>query len=479
VPVVLPGFEGELELVLPSRGTIAGRVVDPAGAPLSGAEVEVATGGGTSDRANSKGEFKLKRVRPGSIGLVARATGFAASAELPIELAPGASLSEIVLQVRRPARIEGEVLAGMGEIAGRTVWLSGREETSHWDQTETDESGRFAFADLAPGDYEASMQPEYPAPVLENLEELEFAQALVETASETTLAESRGGRIAVALSEGEVERVVFGAPPEHPIAVHGRISSAGEACAGALLNVNGGRVEDAGARADADGRYEIVVDGAGEYTFKVQSGTDPALSIIENRSIGAGPRVELDFDLPAGRIRGRVTSAFGDALEGVTVWSWRSGDDPHSGNESRTDDEGAYEIAGLAAGEYCVQAGFEYPVRSDDGTAWGTVAVSGVDVADDVSPTVDLVLRAAGGIEILPRQADGRMAHGWQPRLVDERGLQMRPPNSWYPVPGAIGLSRLAPGTYFVTLYDGESESDTVEVQVLPEMVTSVEIRVP
>jgi hypothetical protein len=102
------------------RGTLRGIVQDPTGARVAGAQVTVHAGESPITRqaaANSRGEFRIDELLPGSYTLMVRAQGFAeASSTVRIAVS---STTEIAVSLR-PARVE-QVVKVRGETSSITT----------------------------------------------------------------------------------------------------------------------------------------------------------------------------------------------------------------------------------------------------------------------------------------------------------------------------------------------------------------------
>ncbi len=175
------GEQQELILVLEAAGRLYGRVVDPAGEPIAGAEVRslgAATFGSYGrdnrgvDRTDADGRFELTPLSAGQLMMLeARREGFAPTElEAKASIDPSAEPLEIVLEPGRAA--VGLVTDAADQpLVGATVSIVPAPPSGQFDQgfflrmmgreaTEaiTDADGRFRIADLPGGRFDLSAE---------------------------------------------------------------------------------------------------------------------------------------------------------------------------------------------------------------------------------------------------------------------------------------------------------------------------------
>ena len=129
----------------------------------------------------------------------------------------------------------------------------------------------------------------------------------------------------VEVIEGEEVHVVLGAPPANPVKVHGRISRAGEAVRGydVMFFPAGPNLYERlkPASVDATGHYEVILDEPGDYIVAVQrlggGGVGQQSTIEFSTKIPDNETCERDFEVPGGRISGRVTNTAGGPVSGA------------------------------------------------------------------------------------------------------------------------------------------------------------------
>lgn len=166
---IVPGLN-EVDFEVRAGIDVVGRVLDPDGAPVAGAEVWLQTasnawdGGRVLGATGDDGTFSLANVAP-NCSLGAFASGFAPSALLDLE---------VVDQSAPPARVELRLARDGGDLTGRVTDGDGQplrgaqvavgDQAKHadWERdrvievwgvrtVETDEHGRYAFAGVPAG----------------------------------------------------------------------------------------------------------------------------------------------------------------------------------------------------------------------------------------------------------------------------------------------------------------------------------------
>jgi hypothetical protein len=375
-------------------GTIVGRVVGDGRQPVEGAEVRLmamtAAHQPAADRqltalrsrSDAKGYFQFVGVTPGTYRLVSKATGIGDAIRDDVELgrgqdlrldeplthAPMASLEVIVtppmstaqrewtIVLRRPS----DMLSTMTRVAEGAVSAA----------------GRWTHEDLQPGQYEVTVLDEGS----------EVARQLVEL---------RGGADRLLLTVSTID-------------VHGRVVVGDEGVAGAtvrfdFIDARGRRVE---VTTDDEGRFRAAFPVAGEWQtalFLPPNGAQTHLPPVDIRS----PHdEELLLTIPGGRIKGRVLGADGHPKPAAVLVK----KDTRTAAHGLTDDEANFELFGLAAGSYTVEA------EADDGFA-GPLPVS---VVEDEVTELDLIVSALHTVTGQILSADGLPASGAIVRFLDD-----------------------------------------------------------
>ncbi len=325
VSVTLPSSEA-LELVVPRDGRLTGVVRDPDGTPLAGASVAVylrrgRKSAGDTATSDAQGRFVLDPAPAGSLDIAVRAPGRLESPQTPVVVAPGAEL-DVALTMRVGATIEGRAGPRLeGEEAaqaGDPRWfLLQRVGAAGALRQPTDEDGSFRARYLEPGTWmvvEGSGEGYglAPRPV-----------------------EGQGRRMVV-VQEGEVARLDMAPELRAPVELEGRVSSLGQARAGVFVSCNplssegdfsasewrgeGPRAEsihhDTWALTDDEGRFRLLLDGAGAHRIWVG---EPGRRVLWRLDLPLQDGGGLELALPAGRLAGHVIDRSGRPVAGVDL----------------------------------------------------------------------------------------------------------------------------------------------------------------
>ncbi len=464
-----------LRFALPRAVSVSGVVHDGAGEPVAGAVVKAShegpgasgaitiglggfdPGSDESARTDDQGTFEYRYLPPGRLELEADGEGHAASDPVEVQIAPGESIEDIVLVLRRGAHLSGEV-RGAGAQAGLEV--RAREESGrHSESTKADEGGGFEFDHLPAGTYDV----EASLPV-ENVEN-ELDQWRLRNAGKVSET--------VRLVEGGSHHIVLSAALVDPIVVSGRVTSGGEAAAGVVV-ICARDDQQAGARTGLDGRYELTVSGAGEYAFRLSRGWGGELTLTER--IGDQSPVVVNIELPTSSISGAVRGYDGPLKDvSVTLIVEELAEDGRGSIQQRrlsTNEQGRYEFAGLRAGTYSVQAGGGRGTFSIWGgrqrNTHGREAVWGMELAEgERLSDVDFDLKPGGGITGTALGVDGlplakaRIFVTYPDGKAHAPQVVTRVDSS-----GNFVYDGVAEGSYLIRSQGGGLESPWVEVEV-------------
>ncbi len=464
VAVELPGEGASLELTVPRVAVVSGVVLDPLGNPVDGAGVSVAPEGGPvwmslldkhGARTDETGAFEVDDAPTGRVSVSAKARGFAPSADQSFDLRPGDSLTGVALKLRRGGRITGLLLSTHGEpVAGRKIQV----DVGQWSlldrSTRTDEAGAFVFENLPPGTYgvNASLSDE--------------ERRALERDQDQAAKWSAQKHATVVVEDDETVHVVLGAASDNAILVTGVITRSGEPVDAAQVWVSPvgsrGRQQSRSASTAADGSYELVLDGPGEYAFSVSGEQRTQRSHIE--TIPDAETHRVDIDLPAGSIAGRVFGPDGEPLEevAVTLSASEAIAETRSFGVSgwqQTEEDGSFRFEGVAPGEYVITGGNSLWGRSAE-SEYGT-AVAEVTVVDgEVREGLELHVERAAIITGTVLDPDGRPVSGASIFVRNESGALLE---QWSMVvtdgAGRFRRTGLNSGTWTVSARRGRTAS--------------------
>lgn len=465
VALKLPNDE-PISLVLLRPVLVAGKVVDPTGQPVAGAEVTKELEGveailamqGQSDwpvaKSDDEGAFRLEGMPPGAGSIMAKKDGFAPSVGVALELGEGEQKLDLVLTLRRGGTISGEVYDAEGKRASGSMVILQMPTLQQRRFTNTDAHGAFSESGLEPGTWQVQAFPGIESLQGENGEPPDQAKLLAVLKMAT-----------VTLEDEATEHVVLGAPPADPVRVHGRVTLGGDPVPGAVLSfvpADGAGLDKLKLKTlDGDGRYEVQLDAPGDYLLTVQDSGAPGRqnSIEFRREVPKAEEARLDLELPLGRISGRVEDTRGEPVPGARVTVTMQGGlvfgTVFGGNytEAATDAAGAYEVPWLRPGSYTVAAGGAFLGGAfGDGAALGRV-VQSVELHENESKRgLDFRLEQPGSVHGTVRDAAGNLVaeasiflRDDEGRLVELFSLASTNASGTFEYPG------LAPGEYSVT----------------------------
>lgn len=467
----VPDEAREVVLELRRTASLSGVVVDPAGEPVGGARVRIqwrsepgffSTDGIDLDgKANSKGEFRLSLAPSGPFTVRASHDSFGSSASLELAPAPGEKLEDVKLVLTRGGEIRGRMHESL--LAEGRLWrvrLRGAHSDDS-DQVRAESDGSFRFVRLTAGDYrlEASCHGE------------ERSRGSFAGANEFTSS--------VEVLDGGVTDVVVGAPSGTAVALSGRITISGKPLANALVRASCEGVSYQ-TKADVDGVYRLALTSAGRYSFAVMSGDGASLTL--EHEVPQVAKHELDFALPVGRISGRVLGANDKPVAGALVRahpvrSTRLAASAHSMNHSETDEQGRFELRGLASGEYELEVSDDRSWNDID-ARFARTTLTGVVVPEDGERSgVEVRVQEPGIVVCVVRSADGSPAGGAQVHAMTKVGSSTPFASARADGLGRATVRGLAPGEYVLCAqFTGEAACATTSVKVSASSSGEVEL---
>lgn len=391
VAVHVPTAE-RVTLTIPRLATLAGVLLDPGGRPVAGARVELQRRDtdlidlreAPSRTSDAAGAFAFEREASGPVAVAVNAQGFPPF-ERQLTLAPGERRDDLRIVLGGSARIVGRVASASGAVSKRVVTLSGDPLAQSLHDL-TEEGGEFSFENLAAGTYLLECYPS------------ESERSGVGPGELGERIDRLGLEARVTLADGEVRSILLGAGPTVRIRLHGRVLLGDVPCEGASIRVSRPsrgrsyeRRRDVDTQSDAEGHYELTVDGPGEVEIAVRSERIAELRWREVLPDVAD--VALDLVLQVGRVSGTVRDEDGAPLADVPVHAWSEDGGPTITRtpdaKQRTDARGRYAFEGLRAGSWTLSAG---------GAAFGFVQHRGVDVPQGAEGVVDFTLARAGTV---------------------------------------------------------------------------------
>lgn len=427
--------EPELVVTLARCAVVKGVVRDPRGAVVVGADVSLSTGepgwkrnmpGGTRVRAatNAEGRFTLEGLRAGHVVLAAESKFWAQSPDVALDLVAGEVRENVEFTLREGGRLTGEVYEGGKPASGYFVQVT---NTKSADQKNgfADGNGRFEMLHLNPGAYQVIAMPT-SALSGENGEPPNQAALM-----------SKLKMASATIVDGQEVHVVLGAPPLEPVKVHGTVTHAGAPYTGAMVMFIGDKKDVLSslksATVAADGSYEIELEGAGRYSVTIQktSGNEGDQQNVEfTRTIPAEKDVRLDFQMPNGRISGRVKGPDGAPAAKITI-TVLSDEGLRTGtmmggqySTTTTDAEGRYDVQALRPGSFTVQAGASIvEAMLGTGASVGRASLHGVKVSENEwKKDVDLRLQEPATVRVKVIDEAGNLVEGAHVFARDEDG---------------------------------------------------------
>ncbi len=422
-PAKIPGVRleeagGPVDLgtvVMVEGARIQGRVVDPDGVAIAGADINTDLGRrtmsmvrrdtGNQTQSDSEGYFTLGDLLPGMpVTLLISRKGFAS--ESVSDLRPPTE-EPLVIVLRPAAQIEGRVVNREGDPIHRAMVNAhpdfraarGVRHFSGASHAETDAEGRFVLEDVEPGVLQVTAMAEgYQQQVQQGVEVAAGAKHKLELVLETGAVVE--GTVTTATREPLIQATVSITETQDSFSMGMRGSASGQT--------------------DADGHYRATGAAPGTATITVYH--QNTVRLTKSIEVKPGNNV-VDLVLERGfEVSGQVVSPDGEPVSGAAV-SIQEGSQPGfmhfslSGPQVTTTGDGTFTLTDVSAGQYRVAAGLE-------GFAPATSEL--LEVANDVSGVlltlrlgatlkgrvIGLELDELGALELMAYSQQGGMRRG-------------------------------------------------------------------
>lgn len=411
VALAIGGSAGNIDFSLGTGGSISGVVRNAQSTPIAGALVYAAQDGCcTSQSATTAadGSYQITTLAPGNYRVTASAAGYAgeyygdtqsyASATL-VGVNDNADTPDIDFSLADEAVIRGYVRDGANQpIAG--AWVYDAAETCCSSSVQTAADGSYELRGLPAGD--AVLEADAAGFVREYYDDAQnFSDATLIPLAPGVTQNDINFQLA---AEATISGVVVDEDTSQPIANAWVYVDEDGCCAGdtVLTDSNGAYTAD-GLPA---GSYRVQVSAQGyidEYYDNAVSYGDATLVVLTTGQHRSGIDVALD---EGAHIRGTVRNAGAQPLSGIEVFASATGGS--DGGYGFTALDGTYDISGLAAGEYIVEAFGEPYAREyydnvyafDDATAIvlaDSGEANGIDFSLDLGATITGTVYAEDG----------------------------------------------------------------------------------
>ena len=512
-------------LTMPRGGRIEGRVVERSTlSPVTDFSVSpnrrepfLPRQSGGRETHSEDGTFVLDNVAPGPTTLRVIARGYVPGTRADIQVEEGRAVTGIEVQLERGAKLTGRVTADGKPVTAAIVRPVAVTASSFGGSTAlTDGDGQYTLDGITPGERTFEFRKQGYITKRQNVEtvagrdsrldvDLERGRELrgrvtdksgagIEGASVSAFAPMSGGENAQAVTtadgafvlEGlgetrynvQVRKSGFASTTERDVALPQSAPlvitlDRGGSISGRVIGLPPNELGSVFVNASADGSYASAqADSSGAFTLRgVPDGrvmvsanvvgserrSRPKAVMVEN---GTAPPVEINFE-DGFTVRGRVTFNGIPTASGNISFSPATPKGDQAGGYGRVSG-GAYEVAGLAAGEYQVS------VNSPDGSWRGKYAVSGPG-------TFDIDVRGA--------TLRGRVinADSGAPVADTSVGVSGKPPNAYNSAvsdsEGRFAVPALADGKYMVTVQRETFAPAVQEVTVSGGAVPDIEVR--
>lgn len=452
--VALGAKERLRPLALRPARSAEGRVLDPRGRPVPGADVLIVSQSPTPKglprmeepieiTTDAEGRFRVELLALGKIGLAVRARGFVPAAVDGLELSAGKGIADLgMISLEAAARLAGRVVdPSERPVAEAEVRIEGRPGSAE-PQAVTGPAGQFFLEGLRAGEI-------------------------------LSLRVSRPGYATVNLDPITV-------PAEEPVTVvlrpAARVSGTvvgedgGPVSGASLLLTDGSRVVGA-ATSGAGGRFAV-------------EGVEPGTLALTALAPGFLPSVQSDLDVPHGGeltdlevilergavLEGTVTAPSGEPAPGARITITENGTPGSFAglglSQAATDEDGRYRLEGVAEGERSVQV------------EWNGLpsAARSVEVQ---AGTNRLDVRLEGGAEVSGRvvTSSGEPVEGAELRLAPLQETGAALPSATSASDGSFRFAAVSPGRYRLQGARPGYAGPSRDVEVAGDPVSDLELR--
>ncbi len=423
--------ENHLDLRLGGGQEVSGRVVGPLGQPVGGATVSLAPPGefwrgDRSATSDSAGAFNIPGVSDGTYELKATHLDYGdGKAAAPIAVA-GAPVAGLTVELPAGATVSG-ALRGLSLAELSRTGVTAFQEGGGWKQGTVSYDGRYRIAGLAPGEWTIAARLD---------------------------AGGKQARGRITLAAGAAEETLD-LDFEGGVALSGQVRENGRGVDGAVVMVRGNDVAGGGtARTDYSGRYRLENLKRGSYrveAFAPKSGLRDNGTVTLDDADG-----ELDFDLRATRIVGRVLEAgTGDPIAGAQVRAQPVDPGPAEfmpfDAPVTTDDSGRFVLGTAADGSWRIGA-----EKSGYARAETTVTATGEPIENleiRLQPTQGITLQVSRATGAAPAQV---MVSVLQGNTHLSTGQYTTGEN------GRVRLSTVPPGTWQLLVRGDDTSTERV-----------------
>ncbi len=427
---ILPGAKSDS--AKPERATITGRVLGPGSKPVQHALVtatplwstttSIRFGGEAMAATDEEGRYSLQIKERGPVEVYATGDGFVM--ERRVARVEGGSSSTLDFALNRGGVLQGSAKLADGKPAAG-YWAYAIQSTGEeYLEKRVNSRGGFTFAGLAPGYWSVELYDK------ENEELIVFGHALV--------------------VQGEMAKIeLLAARP--PVDVFGALSVGGRPLESASITFQPIGFDEnhlVGIESvDYDGWYQVRLPGAGMYEITILRG---GFFAVFSRRIPAGPEVQLDFEIPAGTVSGRLVSSSGEPIAYGSVLastilsleheSWGAYIDVES------DEQGHFQFSNLPTGVYRIAAGPHTEFLEWTHPGVGDAGLSNIEVLANQSLTgIRLELPVSMQAEGVVLDRSGAGVAGAEVFGLVDGALLIDEPLATTDEQGRFAISQLAP----------------------------------